>query len=225
MAGANYLPTREDALSLWAQNFSTLVTAGPILLGLLAGDATALATLVTAYTTTLATSTNPTTRTPTSVMLKNTAKAQLIADIRALVKRIQATLTVTAGQKVSLGITVPDHVRTPVAPPATKPLIAMMNLESLGFSLRLTDEATPAKRSKPVGVDGADVYTFVAAAGTTPPADVLAWNYQGRAQKADYNVSFPMSQVGMIAHIRAKWVTARGLSGPVSDELARTIAA
>jgi hypothetical protein len=35
----------------------------------------------------------------------------------------------------------------------------------------------------------------------TPKAYVLAWNYQGRAQTADHTVSFPMSQVGMVAHI------------------------
>jgi hypothetical protein len=29
----------------------------------------------------------------------------------------------------------------------------------------------------------------------------------------------------MVAHIKAKWVTARGLAGPVSDEVSRTIAA
>jgi hypothetical protein len=197
----DYLPSREENLSAWAVNASTILTADFAAYSVRAGDAAALAVLVTAYNSALATATNPLTRTPAAVTLKNTAKSQLISDIRAIVKRIQSTLTVSAGQKVALGITVPDHVRTPVAPPATKPIIAMLGLEALGFSLRITDEATPSKRSKPIHVDGADVYSFVAAAGVTPPADVLQWNYQGRAQKADYKVSFPAGQVGMVASL------------------------
>ena len=96
---------------------------------------------------------------------------------------------------------------------------------SLTFGRRLADEATPNRRSKPVGVDGADLWTFVGISGATPPIDLAAWTYQGRVRKADYTLTFPGTVAGQVAHMRAKWVSTRGDAGPVSADLVRNIAA
>jgi hypothetical protein len=180
---------------------------------------------VTAYDTSLTTATNPATRTATAVAAKNTARAQLVADIRLLVRRIQATPSVTPAQKTSLGITVPDHVRTPVPPPTTRPVLSVANISSRTLSIRLADETTPTRRAKPPGVDGAEVYSFAAAAGTPPPADLTAWQYKGLAKRADFNVPFDAGDVGKIGCVRAQWVSTRGANGPVSDEITGSIAA
>ena len=225
MAQPYFLPRTDGALAAFSTNFSTLITASPTSFSLVIGDATALAALVSTYTTALGVCQTPSTRTPTAVMAKDTARAQLKSDIRALVRRIQSSLSVTAAQKISLGITVPDHVRTPVAPPVTRPLINVLDMAPLTFGLRLADEATPNKRSKPVGVDGADLFTFVGAAGVVPPIDLAAWTYQGRVRKADYTLTFSGTLAGQVAHMRAKWVSTRGDAGPVSADLVRNIAA
>lgn len=225
MAQPYFLPSKDGALATFSANFSTLISGSPGAFSLLIGDAAALAALVATYTTALSVCQTPNTRTPTSIMAKDTAKAQLKADIRALAKRIQASLSVTAAQKISLGITVPDHVRTPVAPPVTRPLINVLDMAPLTFGLRLADEATPNKRSKPIGVDGADLWTFVGISGATPPVDLAAWTYQGRVRKADYTLTFSGTLAGQVAHMRAKWVSTRGDAGPVSADLVRNIAA
>ena len=225
MPRTDFIPAKEDDVASFAVNFSSLITSSPTSYSLVAGDATALAALLTAYNTALAVTKVPNTRTPTSVATKNTTKAQLIADIRALAKRIQATTFVTGAQKVALGITVPDHVRTPVAPPVTKPVLTIDTQGTLGFTLRIADETTQNKRAKPPGVDGAEVYTFVAAAGATPPADLSGWSYAGRAMRSNYNLSFDSTDAGKIVFVKAAWVNPRGQSGPVSDEIVKGIAA
>ena len=225
MPQKDFLPARDEALSLWAINFGGLIAISAASYGLVLADSTALNPLISAFTTSLSAAKNPTTRTPASVAAKSTARAQLSADIRALVKRIQSNNTITAAQKVSLGITVPSHVRTPVAPPVTRPVLSVANMASRSLTLRVSDESTPTKRAKPAGCEGANVYSFVALAGTPPPADLSSWTYKGLARKADFNCAFEAGDVGKVAHIRALWINSRGAGGPVSDEITGSIAA
>ncbi len=225
MPQKDFLPARDEAMSLWAINFGALIAVSAASYGLVLADSTALNPLITAFTTSLSTAKNPTTRTPASVAAKGTARAQLSADIRALVKRIQSNNTITAAQKVSLGITVPTHVRTPVSPPVTRPVLSVANMASRSLTLRVSDESTPTKRAKPSNVEGANVYSFVALAGTPPPADLSGWTYKGLARKSDFNCAFEAGDVGKVAHIRALWINSRGAGGPVSDEITGSIAA
>src|SRR2546423_1097889 len=99
MASSSYLPSREEDLLTWAQNFSSLITATPTAYGLVAADATALAALVSAYASALTAATNPSTKTKATVATKDTARVTMVADIRNLVRRIQGTPTVTPTQK------------------------------------------------------------------------------------------------------------------------------
>ena len=221
----SFIPAKEDDLASMATNMSSILTTSFASYGVLLTDATALATLLVSFNTSLAVTKVPNTRTPTSITVKNTNKATLIADIRVLAKRIQANPAVTAAMKVSLGITVPDHVRTPILPPVTKPVLSVDTMTSLGFTLRLADETTPTKRSKPVGTDGAEVYTFIGAAGAVPPMEVAQWTYQGRAMRSNYVLSFSGSNAGSVVHVKAAWVNPRGQSGPVSDAVVKGIAA
>jgi hypothetical protein len=225
MAQPYFLPRKDQTLASFSANLSALVTVNFAAYGLLVGDATTLANLQSVFVAKLAIALTPNTRTPTSIMAKETAKAQLRADIQAIVKRLQANLSITAEQKTALGITVPDHVRTPAAPPTTRPVLALSAIESRGLRLRLTDEATPTRRAKPPGTEGAEIYSFAAGPGVTPPGDLTGWSYQGLARKSDYQVSFDIADVGKTAWVRALWTSTRGGDGPVSEPITATIAA
>jgi hypothetical protein len=225
MASQSFLPTADQDFNAFAVNMSALITLAPTTYGLVVGDATALATLVTSFTSSLATATNPPTRTSATVAAKNTARAVLTVEIRALAKRIQATPSVTPAQKITLGLTVPDHVRTPNPPPTTKPVASVANMGSRSLSIRLVDETTPTKRAKPHGVDGAEVYTYVPTASEAPPADLTDWRFEGIAKKSDFDISYKLSDVGKTAVIRARWISTRGDNGPVSDPITGSIAA
>src|SRR5206468_714023 len=114
------------------------------------------------------------------------------------------------------------HTRTPVAAPTTRPVLAIANIASRTLTIRISDEATPTRRAKPPGVDGADVYSFI---GTTPPGDLSAWTYKGLARNGEFNVPYNAGDVAQIAHLRAVWKNTRGVSGPIGDEVTGSIAA
>lgn len=221
----DYIPTRDEDLSTFAQNFSALITATPAVFSLLPADATALAALVTEFTEALETALNPSTRTPVAVAAKDTARVVLVADIRSLAKRIQSAPNVTPAQKTSLGLTVQDHVRTPVPPPATKPVVNVVTNGGRRQTIRLVDETTPLKRARPVGVAGAEVYSYVQTSAEAPPADLEAWRFEGLATRSEFEIGYNSADVGKTAHIRALWYNAKGQSGPESDEVIVPIAA
>jgi hypothetical protein len=222
MATSDFVPGPDAEYLAFVQNMSTLVTASPTSYGLLAADAVALAALVGVFATLMTTVSSTLTKTPRATIDKNTARAQLTAEIRMLARRVQSTPSVTAGQKLSLGITVPDHTRSPAAVPTTRPLLTVIGLTSRNLKFRMVDESTPLKRAKLPGIDSAEVYSFV---GTTPPLELSGWVYRGVFRKSEFNLAFDGTQIGQLAHVKAVWKNTRGESGPVSDEITGTIAA
>jgi hypothetical protein len=221
---SNWLPTKEATLQQFAVNFSSKITAAPTSYGLVVGDATALASLVTSYTSTLATATNPTTRTKTAVTNKNVAKAQLVADIRVLAKRIQANPAVTAGQKTDLGLPL-KQTPTPIPAPTVAPALNLSSIGIRSHSIRVADEATPNKRGKPAGVQGAEVYVYVAASTVNPPSDLTAWRFEGLTTDPDFNIGYTDADTGKQATIVARWYNPRGEPGPISVPVTAPIAA
>ena len=219
---ADFIPHKDSEFGPWAANFSTKITATPTAYGLIAGDATALATAVTNFTAALTTATNPATRTPVTVASKDTLKAVLIADIRSLAKRIQATPAVTASQKTELGLPVHDAVPTPVAVPTTKPTLDLRGIDRQSHLILIADETTPLKRAKPPGVIGCEIY---AAVGPTPPTDLRHWEYMGLASKAEFTLSYEPEDVNKQATIVARWINRKGEVGPVSNPITGSIAA
>ena len=225
MPSQSYLPSRDEELSTWAGNYSSKITATPVAYGLLAADATALAALVASFNTALGAATNPATRTAVTVASKDTAKVALVADIRSLARRIQATPSVTAAQKTELGLTVHDEVPSPVPPPATRPLVAVMSTAARMINIRLSDETTPTRRARPTGTSGAEVYSFVPTASEAPPADLENWRFEGMATRSDFAVDFNAADIGKSATIVARWFNRKGETGPVSNPITGTIAA
>jgi hypothetical protein len=219
---ADFLPTADSDLLAFAQNFSTKITATPTAYGLIAGDATALAALVTTFSSALATALTPATRTAVTVASKDTARSVLVTELRSLAKRVQATPTVTAAQRTELGLPVHDAVPTPVPAPATTPLVNLMLVGSRTHTIRIVDETTPTKRARPAGAVGAEIFSFV---GATPPADLEGWRYEGQATNSEFIVDYDAADVGKSATIVARWFNRKGQTGPVSNPITGTVAA
>ena len=216
------VPEGNEALQTWANNYSAKITATPTAYGLVAGDATALAALVSDYSTRLASALNPATKTKVTVAAKNTSKAALIARCRQLARIIKANPTVTNAQREELGLHVRDSVPTPVPPPVTHPVVSIDKLGSLQSSLRITDEMTPSSRAKPDGVQGA--YLYVKIDGTAPatPDDC---KFAGTATRNQHVISFPSGSAGKTFYVLAQWVNHKLEAGPVSSVVSSTIAA
>ena len=95
-------------------------------------------------------------------------------------------------------------------PPATKPLVAVLGMDRGRVLVHLTDETTPDGRAKPDGTVGAEVYSFVAAPNTTPPADLEEWRYEGLATRRQFEVDYNQTDGGKVATIVARWLNGKG---------------
>src|SRR5689334_10032060 len=94
-------PKTDDGLLAWSTNFKDLITAAPTTYGLVAGDATAYATVHTAYATALA-ACDPAQRNKAAVVAKNAARTDLKSKATLLANKIYSTATVTDAQKTEL---------------------------------------------------------------------------------------------------------------------------
>lgn len=220
---SSFLPSREAQLAPYLQNMSAKISAAPTTYGLVAADATALATLVTAFVSALATATNPTTRTKGTIAAKDTAKAQVVATVRVLAKRIQANPAVTAQMKTDLGLPVHAVVPTPQPPPTSSPALIIVSIKPRAHIIRIADENTPNKRARPKGTFGAEVYSYVGDPADAP-ADLELWRFEGQATKAEFEVDYGGADVGKTALIVARWYNRKGETGPVSLPVNATVA-
>ena len=87
---SDYIPSTDAGVLSFASNFSTIVTAAPLPLGLTTSQATSLAGFVTSYSTSLTAATDPSTRGPAAVLAKDTAKRTLVAYLRTLARIVHA---------------------------------------------------------------------------------------------------------------------------------------
>jgi hypothetical protein len=219
MATKSFLPVTDKGLLLWAQNFSSLISAGAVSYGLTSSQATAFAALLATYTTDLA-AVDPGVRSKATVLTKNAARGALVTNARALAKIVEATPTVTNTQKATLGLTV-RVVPAPIPAPSTAPVVQVVSVTARTVQIRLRS-ATGSSRGKPPGVKSATVFSYV---GAMAPTDITLWQYQGVMTKVVANVVFPNTTAGgSLVWITAIWANARGQSGPAADPVSTNIA-
>ena len=122
---SDFIPKSDPEFQAWAANFSTYLTANAVALGLVAGDATSVATKVTAFNTAFAADTTAQAAAKAATAAKDAARADLEALLRSDTKRIQALPAVTNAQRSALGITVRDTTPTAAPVPTTAPNISV----------------------------------------------------------------------------------------------------
>lgn len=210
----SYIPSRDGLLTTWSNNFSTLISATPTAYGLVAGDATAYAALNTAYINAYALALNSPTRGPSSIVTKDTAKANVIARARQLADIIQANPAVTDTQKQDLGLTVRKTNRTPTPAPTTSPQLSIIAATPLQHTLRMVDQLTPSARLKPFGAIELALLVYI---GTVPPVPGASPTFQQGFTKNPIGVNFSGADVGKTAYYVGNWKTRTGLLGPISN--------
>ena len=126
--GKSWLPLKDEPLRSFCRAFTATIIPAPEAYGLRASDAQTLDTLVRNYEDALALNANPAARTRTLIAAKQMAKVALIAGMRILYTRVNAT-NLTNDQRAALGLPAvgAGHMRiaAAAAATATKPGIAM----------------------------------------------------------------------------------------------------
>ncbi len=207
----SYIPLRDGDLNLWGINFDTLITAGPSVFGLQPADAVFIHGYVSAFTTALQTAINPSTRTPASVAEKDGAKAAMLDIVRLYAQQIRLNHGVADVDKIALGITVTDAIRTPIPAPSTYPVVQVVGATFLAHTLRYNDQNTPDSRAKPFGALGLQLFVAI---GDAPASSPEQADFQVFVTHQPFEVTFQPGQGGKYATYFSRWQTATGLVGP-----------
>lgn len=214
MASADYIPAPDEACRAWAQNYSTKITATPTVYGLVAGDATAMAAAYAAFAAALALATAPATRTSVTVATKDTTRATMVALVRSQVAKVQAYSAITPTLLSELGLTVRKTTRTPIPPPATRPLLTIVRSNGPVLDMRINDELTPDSRAFPFGAPLCQVYYK---AGLTPGTDLSTYSLLATVGRSVSALDVTHILPGAVMNFVCRYINRRGEVGPQSD--------
>ena len=208
--GRSFYYGTDAELYTGSQSFSTKITATPTAFGLVAADATSYAALNAIYETAYLEAVDPETRTKGKIAAKAQARVNLMAAAADLAKKIDGTSTVTDEQKIDLGLSV-RATPTPIPAPDEAPNVDI--LERIGTTVKIKmHDGSGTRRGRPVGVQGASVFSHV---GATPPATLGDWKFEGNTTRTKIDIQFnPTLPAGTIVWITCFWYSPRGLSGP-----------
>ncbi|HWB18661.1 MAG TPA: hypothetical protein VG711_00050 [Phycisphaerales bacterium] len=217
MAIPIFQPTKDSFLQTWSDNFSTLISATPTTYGLTAAQATAYATLSTAYSNAYNAVVNPNTNSKQAVITKNQAKEALLygsGGAWALVNIVQAFPGTTNSMRGALGLRIPAPSPKPIPAPEFAPDLSIVSTAGRSVKVRLRDQENPDRRGKPDGVQGATILFYV---GETAPADPAQWIFSNNTSKTSFDVEIPATVLpGAKVWLTAFWFNNRKESGPAA---------
>ena len=219
---ADWVKHRDADLSEQGEQMSSYITANHAALGLVAGDATTLATNLTAFQNKLAVAADDNTRTPVAIAEKDTAKDVLIANMRSLGRRLQANPNLSDAQRVALTLPVRDANPSPSQPLVTRPSVSIIGVAATDIAVRAVDETTPMSRKKPVSAVGLQYFSWVGPEAA--PQDLEQWRFEGVASKSDYVIGFNLADAGKPITIVARWMNRKGEVGPTSLAISTALA-
>src|SRR5215467_5002582 len=122
-----YIPAQLAAYSTWMQNWSDTVNADPSAFGMTAPDAASVATANDTFQAAYALSSkgSPSTRSPVTVAATVSARAALTALVRLWSSQFRLNPGVTDGDKLSIGLRLPNNSPNPIPKPATWPVLSI----------------------------------------------------------------------------------------------------
>lgn len=210
MAANRYPPGREADLITAAQTFIDVATVNPPTYSLTAAQLTTLDGKLTDFKTKWDVCQVPGTKTRVAVQQKDASKADLVFNLRSLVKVVQNAPTTTNALRAALGIPERDFEPTPIPVPGSAPILTVKKVWGRQITCRL-ESAVSEGRALPPGVYGALIYSYV---GEEPATDTQVWSNQGVVTRTTFVVQFPTSvPAGAKVWLTAAWINPRGQTG------------
>ncbi len=218
---ADYIPGPDADFQAWVANFVTYASANMAALGLVPADLTPISSAQTTFNADFADHFAARAAAQAAKQAKDQARAALTANIRPLVRRLQASTQVTDAEKAALGITVRDAEPSPIGPPTTAPLVSIECGNRLQHTLRFVDSATPTRKAKPPGTLGVEIWNHV---GDAPPTEADL-RFVAVDTSAPFVLNYNSADGGRTAYYWLRWVSPTGERGPWSEQAQATIAA
>lgn len=212
---APYIPSKDADLDNWSANFSTLITANPMLYGLTSTDASNIAAPTNVWHAAYTLVTSPTTKTAQTVSDKNTAKVNMLNIIRPYAQQVALNPGVASSDKIALGLNPRTSTPTPITAPTTYPAMSFISAFAGLWNMTARDSvASPSVKAKPYGVKNLTLYAKPSA---TPITDPTLLPQFGIYTKFPFQISLPGGYTpGGVWYLAAKWTTQKGLQGPFS---------
>lgn len=219
---ADYIPSDDATLLSWAQNFSNSVGGQEATFGIVAGDSSDIEDALTLFGNHFSAHQVAQNGAKSATALKNESRNSLVAIMRRVVKKAQASGVLNDSKRATLQITIPDTTPTAVPAPTSRPMVAVDTSNRLLHKVKFTDENTPLSNAKPAGVLGCEIYVKI---GGDAPIGLDECKFLGVATKTPYEVSFSAEDGGKVAHYLCRWATRSGLTGATSQLTSSTIVA
>lgn len=219
---ADYVPAADAEFNSWQANFVEYANDNLAALGLDAADMAPIDAAQVEWDSDFPAHVTAVAAAESARAEKDAARAAFVTLVRALVRRLQASSTITDAQRAALGITVPGSNPTPLGPPETRPLVSIDCSQRLRHLVGFVDETTPTRRAKPVGVLGAEIWVKVGDAAPTDPSEL---RFMGLSTRSPFTADYSGSDGGQIAYYWVRWVNSRGEKGPWSETASATIGA
>jgi hypothetical protein len=216
---APFPPKKDADFNSFVVNASTKISLAPTTYGLDTTRATALASAVSAWSAAYAVTLDPTTRTKSSISIKNDKRVALTDLIRTCNRFVQAA-NISDALKINIGFPV-YAFPAPIPVPADAPVVTAEPSGPWQLSVKLR-QADSTRRGWPSGVKTAHVYTYN---GPLPlPTDVTGWTFQGSTSVPNVKVALnPAIPAGTTIYVTACWLNPRQLSSnlaaPVSTQV------
>ncbi len=207
----DFLPHRDSDLLGWASNFATKIEEYGMAVGLTDPQIVGYATLKDAFAAAYAVTQDFSTRSPASIVTKDTAREALIDNTRALVRIVQGFPGTTDTMRTTLRITVR---KTPERqnPPEFAPKVGVAGVHGHTVTVTAEDPASEVKRKKLAGAVGVWWYLYV---GTEYPGDPGMWEFCGQSNHYSHDITLPLSLTpGTQVWFTAAWIDRKGQSGP-----------
>lgn len=213
---APYIPSRDANLNSWLNNFSTLASATPSAFGITAGDAVTIAADVAAWNAAYTPVLSASTKTAAAVSAKNAQKVIVLAAIRPFAQAISLNAGVTSANKTAIGVNPRTSTPTPITTPTTTPVLTAQSTSTAGTIIRYRDAtASPSVKAKPYGVIAMQLFGKVSVTPITDPSQLI---YLGQITKSPVQIPIgPISTTAAnVAYFAGRWITKKGLYGPMS---------
>lgn len=223
MANRNYIPTTLADRATWMANFAAYVAINYLALGLQASDNTVIQAKLGAFAAAYEAAQTAGTRTPVTIAAQVTSDNDALQTARFYAQNINNNPGTTDDQRAALQITIRQTTpRGRIAAPATWPVLTMRNVGPLQHTIIWRDSEAPTVkvRAKPYGAQGIQLFQHI---GATPPADPSSSTFLGNFTRLPVIVDLDPANIGQTAYYYARWVTARGLEGPLVGPLTATV--
>jgi len=163
---------------------------------------------------------------------KDTARAALEKEVRLITNFVQRYPKTSNADRAEMGITVRDTSRSPAPAPTTRPLALVESAQRFTHQLRLLDESTltsgrngRARRARPAGVLGAEVWVKLVDADEPAPTNLAALVFLTMTTRPTFRAEFKPGEGGKTAVYMARWINTRSEKGPWSEIATATVAA